>query len=103
MLNNHFICAKQQGGTSGTTARPTLMPGGCPDGYMPFENKCFKFVDDSVDWATAQGRCYQENKPYSLASLHDVYDQCNYVLIGLCLTAIANLNICNNHSICIVV
>ena len=73
---NHFICMKQQGATSDTTLRPTPMPGGCPDGYMPFESKCYKFVDEAVSWGTAQQRCYDENNPYSLASIHDVYDQC---------------------------
>ena len=78
MLTYHFICVKQQGATSETTVRPTPMPGGCPDGYIPFESKCFKFVDEAVEWGIAQQQCYGENKPYSLASIHDVYDTCGY-------------------------
>ena len=61
-VNNNFICAKSQGVTNPiTTPRPTPMPGGCLDGYITFESKCFKFVNDWMDWATTQQRC-KDNK-----------------------------------------
>ena len=81
MQDHHFACAKDQGVTETlSTPRPTIMPGGCPKGYMTFESKCFQFVEEKVDWGTAHQRCYDANKPYGLASIKDAYDQCEFML-----------------------
>ena len=74
----HFICAKNKGGTTIVTQQPTVRPGGCPAGYKMYESKCFKFVDELVNWSTAEARCQAQGAQFHLASISNVWEQCEY-------------------------
>ena len=77
-VHNHFICAKNKGVTDPiVTPRPTPLPGGCPNNFITFESKCFRFVDERESWGSAQQKCTQDNNAV-LATISDVYDQCEY-------------------------
>ena len=79
-----FMCGKVEGAPPITTTLPPPMPGGCPEGYIAYRDKCFKFVDEAVNWHVARNRCYEENKPYSLASISNRYEQGNIQCTIIC-------------------
>lgn len=51
------------------------MPGYCPADYLTYGNKCFKFVDEEVDWNMALEKCKEAGaNPYNLVSISDPWE-----------------------------
>ncbi|XP_041087362.1 C-type mannose receptor 2 isoform X1 [Polyodon spathula] len=53
---------------------PTPAPGGCPKGWLPFINKCFKIYgwneNDRVTWLAAKGACERQDSALATISNH---------------------------------
>ena len=58
------------------TDEPTVRPGGCPENYKMFENKCFRFFDEAITWSEAQAKCQEFGDNYNLATINTVREQC---------------------------
>lgn len=57
------------------------MPGYCPTDYLTYGNKCFKFVDEEVDWNMALEKCKEAGaNPYNLVSVSDPWENGRYFI-----------------------
>lgn len=83
-IQANFICERHSSFINSTTLPriPPVVKGGCPEGWLPFESKCYgifgKNLEEHVDWFVARNQC--KSFEGNLASIMSAKEQAFLIL-----------------------
>lgn len=83
-----YVC-KTHVGASPTPPAPTLsLPGNCPSGFQPFNNRCYRVFMDMANFTTAMTNCRALGQGYRLASVRDEVENGMYIYLTFYIRAV---------------